>query len=306
MTPFALFRRGRAVAAAAAFVLAAPFAPAQNPELDAGRQRLEELRARVERLEQQGRHEEARGAAQQAEHLAERLHRASRRGDRVAQGGEREDAQLERILDGLERGIDALRALDRQDALEVLEGVADEVRRERRGQRVERDATRRDATEGKEHPEIRAAREQLEVFRLAQEGLATADRGDSAELMQLAARSLELRLEGVEGEEAEAIHRQAPNHAQTTELLALAARVLHEQGRDERAQAVGGLAERFGERYRRAEREQESQRGERGGGGELERLRQDLRKLHAAIEDLGRRMDELRARSPAARGAVLR
>ncbi len=45
---------------------------------------------------------------------------------------------LEEILDGLERGMVALEQLERERELEMLRRVADEVRREIRGDRGER------------------------------------------------------------------------------------------------------------------------------------------------------------------------
>ncbi len=268
----------RSLLAAAALVVAASVAPAQNPELDAGRKRVEDLRARAKQVREQGSVEDAKEIAEQARALEERLGRAA------------EHTERDVIMEGLERGMHALRELGRPDALEMLEKIAVEVRQQRERERGERRAAPRD-----KHPEIRAAREQLEVFRAAHAGLEAAGRGDSAELMELAARSLALRIENVRNEEAEAIHRKAPDHAQTTELLGFAAKLMRER-RDERANMVANLAERFGERYRRAEQREAGADDQRRAAQEFERMQAEMKKLQAAMEDLRRRMEELHGR----------
>ncbi len=187
----------------------------------------------------------------------------------------RAQPDLERVLHGLEQGIEALRALGKEDAREMLEAIANDVRKERATRRAQQ-----------EHPELAAARDQLEVFRIALDGLAAGKRHDAAEAMERAIRAAELRLEGKRGADAQEVFAKAPDHAQTTELLAFAAQNLREQGKPDRAERVGRLAEKFGERYRERGRDDAQAR---------------LDALQKQVEELWRQIEELRKVSPSPR-----
>jgi hypothetical protein len=256
----------------------AGFTPAQNPELDAARKRIEDLRAHAAQLQERGRDDEAQEMLQEARAIEEKLRRVAERGQ---QGND-----SDKILRGLEMGMESLKALGRHDALEMLQQIADEVRRERKEARADLQPRKGKA----EHPELRAAREQLQVFKVAHEGLAEGGHEEAAEQMELAVRALEMRIDGRKDEEAEEVQQSAPDHAQTTELLMLAARMLKEQDKPDRAGSVARLAEQFGQRYRKQARDggQPARRDGDDMQRQLQQLQDQIQELQRALQDLRR------------------
>ena len=177
------------------------------------------------------------------EQLLER-HRREHRGPR--------DAHLLEILEGLEHGLVALEQLGRHKEHEILQRVANDVRREReRQRRVQRNHPER------HHPEREIAERQIEVLRLALAALREGGRPHSAELVELAIRAREVGLEGRRDEEARTIRRRSPNRAQTIELLMLAEELYREFDLEHEAATISRLTEElWSDRgRRRAQRE---------------------------------------------------
>lgn len=238
-------------------------------EIEAAMQRLHELTAQAERAHEQGRHERAEQLAKQAEQLEQRIHRHMREQDRAAdrehaerehadrehaerergqQGREhnsveRTRAELGKVLEGLKKGIWALRQIGRNEEAQhlgnIAEGVARRLDQDARGRREQEQHGERERGADAERQE---GRRQLAVMRYAVEGLVRADRHDGADLVERAMHALKLRLDGRRDEEAMRIRDQAPGRERLIELLSLAARELHEQGRAERSKAVRELA----------------------------------------------------------------
>ena len=172
------------------------------------------------------------------EQLIER-HRREHRGPR--------NAHLVEILEGLEHGLVALEKLGRHKEHEILQRVANDVRREReRQRRVQRN-----------HPEREVAERQIEVLRLALAALREGGRPHVAELVELAIRAREVGLEGRRDEEARTIRRRSPNRAQTIELLMLAEELYREFDLEHEAATISRLTEElWSDRgRRRAQRE---------------------------------------------------
>ncbi len=93
------------------------------------------------------------------------------------------------------------------------------------------------------------------------------ERRDAAELLEHAIHARELGLEGRRDDEAQHIRESAPNRGQLSEILGLASRLWAEFGHEERAHAVGELAEQMRARLHRqqddrAQREQDRPRRE--------------------------------------------
>jgi len=99
-----------------------------------------------------------------------------------------------------------------------------------------------------------------------------------------------------------AIRERSPEHAAPTELLAWGAKPLREQGKPDRAEHVGRIADQFLQRHRQQEgRQQEGQRERatppregRGEGGNADELAQRLRRMEEAMRDLQRQLEDLR------------
>ena len=175
-------------------------------------------------------------------------------------------------IERMERQIKSLRAevARLRNQLQDKQGPKREVKRtvRREGEGDEaRTRTKRPQTERE------VALEQLEVMRLALPALREGERGDALELLTLAIRSREMMLEGRRDEEARKLRERAPNRAQLTEILALAAKLWREFKHPEKAAAVGKLAEQMAARGR----QQTRQRSERSDGDRVVVRRQQTR-----------------------------
>ena len=161
---------------------------------------------------------------------------------------------LRHILDGLERGMVALKELGRHEELEVLERVANDVRRELR--------------QAKEKPrrgdgEREILHRQLKALRLAHAALREGEKLDAADIIHRAIRAREVNLEGRRDEEAHKIRERAPDRERTTKLLVLAEHLYREWGNEERASALSRMTEELWPPRRRREAGRERPRTER-------------------------------------------
>lgn len=256
-----LTRLAMVVLAATLGTAATTLAQEGSREIEAARQRLHELTAQAERALEHGQHERAEHLMRQAEQLEQRIHRHLREQDRAAERehgerehaerehGEREHAERERgerehaergeVLEGLKRGIWALRQIGRNQEAQHLANIAEGVaRRLDQALHGRREREQRGEHEQGADAERREARRHFAIVRFAVEGLVEADRHDAADLLERALRARELELEGRHDEEAMHIRESAPGREDVIELLSLAARELHRQGRGERAAAV--------------------------------------------------------------------
>ncbi len=231
-------------------------------ELEAARERIHAMLREAEELQEAGRSDAADRVRQRAEQLGERIERQL---DRRRHAQAEETEHLHNVLEGLERGMGALRELGRHEELEVLERVAHEVRQELQGRRDRPQRERERAHRSENEREV--AMHQLEIMRMAMPALREGERRDAAELLEHAIHARELGLEGRRDDEAQHIRESAPNRGQQAEILGLASRLWAEFGHEERAKAVGELAEQMRarlhrQRDERAQREQDRPRRE--------------------------------------------
>ncbi len=231
-------------------------------ELESAKQRIDAMMRKAEELQELGRLDAAEKVRQRAEQLGERIERQL---DRRRHARSEETEHLHNVLEGLERGMGALRELGRHEELEALQRVANEVREELQGRRDRPQRERERAHRGGNEREM--AMHQLEILRMAMPALREGERRDAADLLERAIHARELALEGVRNEKAQEVRKSAPNRAQLAEILGLSSRLWREFGHEERAQAVGELAEQMQarihrERDERAQREQDRPRGE--------------------------------------------
>ena len=223
----------------AVFLLAAQplaaWAQRDEAEVDRARAEFRELLQRARELVEAGKGAEAQELTKKAQDIKANLGREPGRWRR----GRPEDGRPEEILDGLRRGMAALHALGRHEEAEKLEAVARNFQREHAGRSQRRHRPGQGRGENKER---RVARRQLEIMRMAVEGLAETERRDGADLLQHAIHARKLALEGRRGEDAQHVRRTAPSRQQQAALLKRAAGALRELGRKEQAGAVAELA----------------------------------------------------------------
>ncbi len=223
-------------------------------ELEAAKERIHAMLREAEELQEAGRFDAADRVRQRAEQLAGRI---DERLDRRRHARAEEAEHLHNVLEGLEHGMGALRELGRHEELEALERVAHDVRRELEGRRDRPQRERERAHRSENEREV--ARHQLEIMRMAMPALREGERRDAAELLEHAIHARELGLEGRRDDEARRIRESAPNRGQQAEILGLASRLWAEFGHEERAHAVGELAEQMRARVHR-ERDEHAQR----------------------------------------------
>lgn len=206
---------------------------------------------------------------------------------------------LEEVLDGLERGMIALEQLERERELDMLRRVADEVRREMRGDRGER--ARRSDNEIRPRRERERRRERprpdgnvenrIEVMRLALPALLEANRRDAAELIERAIHALEMDAHRRRDDEAATIRKNAPSVVDQIELLQMASRLWREFGRPERAVMVGELAEQLAAQSRRGRRSDEPRGGLRDEDRRrIREMQEQVERLQRALQDMQRRL----------------
>jgi len=278
-------------------------------ELEAARERIHAMLREADELQETGRLDAADRVRQRAEQFGARI---DEQVDRRRHARAEEAEHLHNVLEGLEHGMGALRELGRHEELEALERVAHDVRRELEGRRDRSQRERERAHRSENEREV--ARHQLEIMRMAMPALREGERRDAAELLEHAIHARELALEGRRDDEAHRIRESAPNRGQQTEILGLASRLWAEFGHEERARAVGELAEqmrarlhgqreqdrphtearqRRDERDRPAARERREQPDRYQAAMErIERLEVHMRRLAEAMERLQGAMHE--------------
>ena len=208
---------------------------------------------------------------------------------------------LEEVLDGLERGMVALEQLQRERELDMLRRVADEVRREMRGDRGERarrsdneDRPRRERERERRGERPRpdgSVENRIEVMRLALPALLEANRRDAAELIELAIHALEMDAHRRRDDEAATIRKNAPSVVDQIELLQMASRLWREFGRPERAVMVGELAEQLAAQSRRGRRPDEPRGGLRDEDRRrIREMQEQVERLQRALQDMQRRL----------------
>ena len=207
---------------------------------------------------------------------------------------------LEAILDGLERGMVALEQLDRERELEMLRRVADEVRREMRGNRER--ARRRDNEERPRRERSQGRRgerdrpdgnigNRIEIMRLALPALLEADRRDAADLLERAIHALEMDVHRRRDDESVMIRKNAPSVGNQIELLRLASGLWREFGHEERAVMVAELAEQLAAQSQRRRRPDERRRGLRDEDRRrIEEIQEQIERLERAMQDMQRRL----------------
>lgn len=223
-------------------------------ELEAARERIHEMLREAEELQEAGRLDAAERVRDRANQFAERVERQLERHQRARSD---EAEHLQNVLEGLEQGMAALRELGRHEELEALERVVHDVRRELQGRRDRPQRERQRAHRSANEREV--AQHQLEIMRMAMPALREGERRDAAELLEHAIHARELALDGRRDDEAQHIRETAPNRGQLSEILGLASRLWAEFGHEERAHAVGELAEQLRARNHR-ERDERAQR----------------------------------------------
>ena len=223
-------------------------------ELEAARERIHAMLREAEELQEAGRVDAAERVRQRAQQLGARIEGQL---DRRRHAQVEEAEHLHNVLEGLERGMVALRELGRHEELAALERVAHDVRQELQGRRDRPQRERQRAHRSENEREV--AQHQLEIMRMAMPALREGERKDAAELLERAIYARELALEGRRDDEARRIRETAPNRGQQAEILGLASRLWAEFGHEERARAVGELAEQMRARVHR-ERDDRAQR----------------------------------------------
>lgn len=188
---------------------------------------------------------------------------------------EHKERELKKILDGLEHGMKALEKLGHHEELEMLERVANKVRKKLKAHRE------------KEHcceEEREAALHQIEIMRTGMPALLEAGRKDTAELLEHAIHARELALKGRTDDEAMEIRESAPTLGQQVEILNYAASLWDKFGDREKAKIVGGLAEEMQAHHRRLKEAKHSQVDERR-----------IHEIEDKIAELEELIDEYRA-----------
>ncbi len=197
-----------------------------------------------------------------------------------------DETDLRGVLDGLEQGIVALEKLGLAEERARLQHIAEEVRARIGG------APRQPLRPAGDEPRAAGQREAIEVMHVALQALENAGRSDAAELLERAIHARRMDLDGRGDDEAAQIRRRGASAAQQVEILRLAARLLNESGKPDRAEAVGRMADRMSQRLGAERRPQ-------GPGMERPpRPREDaMRRLDAIqqqIEELQRALDQTR------------
>lgn len=257
-------------------------------EIDQVRERIVQMVQEAEKLEAAGKTEKAQALRREAgeirRHLGERIERARR-----GQANPRE------ILEGLEHGIVALKKLGRHEESQHLNEIADEVRREIRGQR-----------EKSLEPERQNLKEQIDIMKIGIHGLEEAEKHDAAELLERAVRAKIVDLEERRDEESIRIREMSPSIGDQAELLAKSARIWEELGHERKAAAVSRLSHHFIELTRRdkqiiQERERQAQlerrhieeRRERAEKERTGELNERVTRIEHRMEEMSSRLDRM-------------
>lgn len=227
-------------------------------------------------LKAEGRLDAAEVLWKRAHELKERLTKKTHQRDPVPLTME----QAEKVLHGLEMGMESLKVLRREKELKAVAKVANGIRERMQKARAKRS----------EHPEIKEARRQLEILRIAFHGLREGEKREAMERMEHAIHVMELNIEGRRDEEAQAIRRKGPGREERADLLRLAAKLWDGFGHESRARTIRELAEKMAPQRRQAAQPIEAEHIERLHH-QIHELRQAMERLQEAVRRLEHRME---------------
>ncbi len=261
-----------AVVLGGALLVPAVFADEQADKVERAMKKLHELVRHAEELQESGRHAEAEKARAEAHALKAELEAyvARQRKEKASEGGGEREAQrreLIQTLEGLEQGMVALKRLGRTDEMEQLGRVADDVRRKIK----HLDGEGRDKKPDDERVQLG---NRIELTIVALKALADGGRSREADILERVVRAMRMDFEGRRDEEANQFRKQAPGPEDRAELLRLAAEILADQGKRDRADLVAKLARELQGKARPQERRYEVEvrhEGEQRRVVELER-----------------------------------
>ena len=231
-----------------------------------------------------------------------------------AQAGEEERERGEKraagIVRGLANGLEALRALDKDDLAAKLEALLKHVQERRALVRAKR-GTREEAQDAGRAEYLRGLRERLDVMRMAEVAFREAEAEAPLEAMHRAMHTAELLLEGRKDEEAQAAFKKTPTLGALAELCAHAAKLWKKFGDKKKAKACWSLASHYKERWAaqqrelaaakeqkaKSEQEKKARKADRRRRSErketLQQLREELRRLLQHLDHLAHRLREL-------------
>lgn len=173
---------------------------------------------------------------------------------------------------------------------QAVRKLADQLRRNLRGKKREREGRRERDRPRRERTERKVVQHWVKVLSLASELLADAKRRDGAETLMHAAEALELALHNKRDDRSMRIRRTAPKAGVQAEWLGYAAKVAAERGKRDRAGMFKELSHELAQRARRergregGEREREGRRRGRERE-ERERLRERKRREREEEEE---------------------
>lgn len=255
--------------------------------------------------------------------------------ERIARGAHDRQELSEEAIEVMRLAVRSLADADRIDAAELLERAiaagdrARQARTEREldeiraatpsrssqiealllAERVLRERDRMDAAEmvgrfarslvgqtgpGETDPEIAAARRQLDVMRMGLGALSEANREDAADILEQAIHVRELALDG------QPYQGERPSRGAQAEVMMLAAEILADRGRSDRARPVAEYARELAGQARRLRDAPRSEPATRVSDdvdriqhleSRIEELAGALRELRAAVEQLRRDRD---------------
>ncbi|MFQ5749419.1 MAG: hypothetical protein ACE5H3_08190 [Planctomycetota bacterium] len=220
-------------------------------------------------------------------------------GDRGDRPEQREEIQhLIQVLHGLEQGMEALDRLGAEEELHALARIADDVRGElehlhegMRGDRPrgwEERGDRHDRGPGER--ERQAVRQQIHLMQAGAEALEREGRHDAADVLERMTKSRELALEGRNGPDVREFRGHLPGPGDQAEILAMAARLMQEQGRREAGTALERMAGRLMEHVRATRQgrggHEDHGEDEGRGGGEREAVMHQIETLEMALSAL--------------------
>jgi len=126
------------------------------------------------------------------------------------------------------------------------------------------------------------AMHQIEIMKSALHALKEGGKEDAADILKRVIQARIVNLEGMRGKEAEIVRERNPPLEQQVEILGLASRLCREWGNEEKARAIGGLAERMW-----------AQRRQRAANQQNVDMRR-FRELEEKMEHMARQIEELK------------
>jgi len=177
-------------------------------------------------------------------------------------------ARLERVLHGLEQGVEALKAIGREEEATHLNRIADGVR-----------------------ARLRLLREQVELLHHGVRILAETGHPVAAEVLERMILARKMRLEGRRDPEALEVYRSQPEPGAQVEVLQFAARLWAERGHERKAEGLAAMAEQTARRLRGRQRGGETDRPR----GERPELEARVRRLEEQVRRLGRALERFQA-----------